>query len=46
MDKSLLESCKKLHFGSGLVAKTKKIKADIHLDFCSNYLIPRLKNAN
>ncbi len=33
MDKALLESCKKLHFGSGLVTKAKKIKADTHLDF-------------
>jgi len=33
MDKALIESCKKLHFGSGLVAKAKKIKADSHLEF-------------
>jgi DNA replication protein DnaC len=33
MDKALIESCKKLHFGSGLVAKAKKIKADTHLEF-------------
>jgi DNA replication protein DnaC len=33
MDKILIEACKKLHFGSGLVAKAKKIKADTHLEF-------------
>jgi DNA replication protein DnaC len=33
MDKILIEACKKLHFGSGLVAKAKKIKAETHLEF-------------
>jgi len=33
MDKVLIEACKKLHFGSGLAAKAKKIKAETHLDF-------------
>jgi len=33
MDKVLIEACKKLHFGSGLAAKAKKIKADTHLEF-------------
>jgi len=33
MDKILIEACKKLHFGSGLAAKAKKIKADTHLEF-------------
>ena len=33
MDNTLIEACKKLHFGSGLAAKAKKIKADTHLDF-------------
>jgi len=33
MDKVLIEACKKLHFGSGLAAKAKKIQADSHLDF-------------
>jgi len=30
---SLVEACKKLHFGSGLAAKAKKIKAETHVDF-------------
>jgi DNA replication protein DnaC len=30
---TLVEACKKLHFGSGLAAKAKKIKADTHIDF-------------
>ena len=33
MEMTLVEACKKLHFGSGLSAKAKKIKADTHLDF-------------
>jgi len=33
VDNTLIEACKKLHFGSGLAAKAKKIKADTHLDF-------------
>jgi DNA replication protein DnaC len=33
MEMRLLEACKKLHFGSGLVAKAKDIKADTHMDF-------------
>lgn len=33
MENTLLEACKKLHFGSSLVAKAKKIKADTHIDF-------------
>jgi len=33
VEQTLLESCKKLHFGSGLAAKEKKIKADTHLEF-------------
>jgi DNA replication protein DnaC len=33
MDNILTELCKKLHFGSGIVAKAKKIKADTHLEF-------------
>jgi DNA replication protein DnaC len=33
MDKVLIEACKKLHFGSGLAAKAKKIKADSHIEF-------------
>jgi hypothetical protein len=48
MDKVLIEACKKLHFGSGLAAKAKKIKAKrnrrflIHtLNFYFNCLILR-----
>ena len=33
MEDMLLAACKKLHFGSGLVTKAKKIKAKTHLDF-------------
>ena len=33
MEMSLVEACKKLHFGSGLATKAKKIKADTHVDF-------------
>jgi DNA replication protein DnaC len=33
MEKALVEACKRLHFGSGLAAKAKKIKADTHLEF-------------
>jgi len=33
MGNTLLEACKKLHFGSSLVTKAKKIKADTHIDF-------------
>lgn len=33
MEKALVEACKKLHFGSGLVAKAKKINAETHIDF-------------
>jgi len=33
MDDLLLATCKKLRFGSGLVTKAKKIKAESHLDF-------------
>jgi DNA replication protein DnaC len=33
VDKVLIEACKKLHFGSGLAAKAKKIKADSHIEF-------------
>jgi len=33
MEMTLVEACKKLHFGSGLAAKAKKIKADTHVDF-------------
>ena len=33
MELTLVEACKKLHFGSGLAEKAKKIKADTHVDF-------------
>jgi DNA replication protein DnaC len=33
METMLLEACKKLKLGSGLVQKAKRIKADNHLDF-------------
>jgi len=33
VEMTLLDACKKLHFGSGLVSKAKKIKADTHIDF-------------
>lgn len=33
MEELLVRACKKLHFGSGLVTKAKKIKANDHLDF-------------
>ena len=33
MDEMLMLACKKLHFGSSLVANAKKIKAKNHLDF-------------
>jgi len=33
MEDQLIQACKKLHFGSGLVTKAKKIKAKTHLDF-------------
>ena len=33
MEELLLQACKRLHFGSNLVAQAKKIKAKSHLDF-------------
>jgi DNA replication protein DnaC len=33
VEKTLLEACKKLHFGSSLASKAKKIKAETHIDF-------------
>jgi len=33
MEALLIEACKKLKLGSGIVPKAKKIKADTHLDF-------------
>ena len=33
MEDLLLHACKRLHFGSNLVAQAKKIKAKNHLDF-------------
>jgi DNA replication protein DnaC len=33
MEEQLLQACKRLHFGSNLVAQAKKIKAADHLDF-------------
>ena len=33
MEELLYDACRKLRFGSGIVAKAKKIKADSNLDF-------------
>jgi len=43
MEELLIQTCKKLRFNSGLVAKAKKIKAKNHLDFLLELLSAELE---
>jgi DNA replication protein DnaC len=43
MEELLIQTCKKLRFNSGLVAKAKKIKAKNHLDFLLELLTAELE---
>ena len=46
MEDVLLAACRKLHFGAGIAANAKKIKAKTHLDFLLKLLRPKLKNVS
>jgi DNA replication protein DnaC len=43
MEELLIQTCKKLRFNSGIVAKAKKIKANTHLDFLLELLTEELE---